>query len=164
MKKVFSIALVLALAFSFVAPVATSAQTMTFTQNLTIGSRGAEVTALQDFLKAAGFFPATQASTGYFGPITRSAVSAYQASKGITPTAGYFGPITRAQVNAGGSVMPPVTSVPGCPAGALFNYMTGAACSTVTTPVTPGLTGVEGSLDVRLSPTPSDNSNVQTQN
>jgi peptidoglycan hydrolase-like protein with peptidoglycan-binding domain len=163
MKKVFSIALVLALAFSFVAPVATSAQTMTFTQNLTIGSRGAEVTALQDFLKAAGFFPATQASTGYFGPITRSAVSAYQASKGITPTAGYFGPITRAQVNAGGSVMPPVTSVPGCPAGALFNYMTGAACSTVTTPVTPGLTGVEGTLDTRLATTPTDNSNVRTQ-
>lgn len=73
--------------------------TMTFTRDLTIGSTGADVTALQNWLISRGFsIPA--GATGYFGVQTRGAVAAYQASAGITPTAGYFGPITRSRVNA----------------------------------------------------------------
>lgn len=72
--------------------------TYTFTRDLTIGSTGADVTALQTWLLARGYsIPA--GATGYFGTQTRAAVSAYQAANGIYPTAGYFGPITRAHVN-----------------------------------------------------------------
>lgn len=72
-----------------------------FTMDLTIGSTGAEVTALQNWLISKGFaIPA--GATGYFGTQTQSALAAYQASVGISPAAGYFGPITRAKVNAAG--------------------------------------------------------------
>jgi len=64
-----------------------------FTMDLGVGSRGAEVTALQNKL---GVAPAT----GYFGPLTKAAVQQYQASKGISAT-GFVGPLTRAALNAG---------------------------------------------------------------
>jgi peptidoglycan hydrolase-like protein with peptidoglycan-binding domain len=73
----------------------------TFTMDLTLGSSGAEVTALQNFLIAGGYsIPA--GATGYFGAQTQAALAAYQAANGISPAAGYFGPITRAKVNAAG--------------------------------------------------------------
>lgn len=187
MKKVFSMALAIALAFSVVAPVATSAQSMTyaFNTNLTMGSRGADVVMLQSFLESKGLItiPAGVAK-GYFGALTRSAVVAYQISKGITPAAGYFGPLTRASANADGSSMTTTTTnVAGCPAGAMYNYMTGASCATTTTTVagcpagalfssvtgaacstttTLTNTGVEGNLDVRLAAAPANNANIQT--
>ncbi|HEX7651146.1 MAG TPA: peptidoglycan-binding protein [Candidatus Paceibacterota bacterium] len=72
---------------------------MTFTADLTIGSTGADVTALQNWLIAKGYsIPA--GATGYFGAQTQSALAAYQAANGISPAAGYFGPVTRAKVNA----------------------------------------------------------------
>ncbi|HEY1037691.1 MAG TPA: peptidoglycan-binding domain-containing protein [Candidatus Paceibacterota bacterium] len=186
MNKTFATVLALALAFSFAAPVANvaSAQVVSFNTNLTVGSRGADVTALQAFLQAKGFFPATQAVTAYFGPLTRSAVAAYQSAKGITPAAGYFGPITRAAVTADAAGTTPVSTVPGCVAGALFSATTGQPCTTTpvstvpgcvagaayssttgqpcTSTTTPVLTGTEGVVDVLLAPTPSNNSNVQT--
>jgi peptidoglycan hydrolase-like protein with peptidoglycan-binding domain len=70
----------------------TSSASVTFTRDLTVGSSGADVTALQN---AIGVSPAT----GYFGSITKAAVMAYQASKGI-PSTGYVGPLTRASLNA----------------------------------------------------------------
>lgn len=77
---------------------------VTFTRDLTLGSTGADVTALQNWLISKGFTIAAGA-TGYFGAQTQAAVAKYQASVGISPAAGYFGPITRAKVNAsaGGS-------------------------------------------------------------
>ena len=69
---------------------------VTFTSNLTVGSKGAEVTALQNFLIGKGY---NTLATGYFGPMTKAALAAYQTAKGITPAAGYFGPMTRASVN-----------------------------------------------------------------
>ncbi|MFA5130513.1 MAG: peptidoglycan-binding protein [Patescibacteria group bacterium] len=48
---------------------------------LKYGMRSDDVKTLQDALKAAGFFPKSVASTGYYGPITRRAVNAYLASK-----------------------------------------------------------------------------------
>ena len=76
----------------------TTIATYTFTRDLTIGSTGADVMALQNALMARGYsIPA--GPTTYFGIQTRAAVSAYQAANGIQPTAGYFGPITRAHIN-----------------------------------------------------------------
>jgi peptidoglycan hydrolase-like protein with peptidoglycan-binding domain len=73
-----------------------STASVTFTRDLTIGSQGADVSALQNAL---GVSPAT----GYFGSITKAAVQKYQASKGIATT-GYVGPLTRASLNGSGSV------------------------------------------------------------
>ncbi|HYC83074.1 MAG TPA: peptidoglycan-binding protein [Candidatus Paceibacterota bacterium] len=70
-----------------------------FTRSLTIGSRGADVTQLQNFLISKGMsVPA--GATGYFGAQTKAALAAYQAANGIAPAAGYFGPVTMAHVNA----------------------------------------------------------------
>ena len=85
----------------------TSAAVAVFKSDLTIGSLGSEVKALQQFLNAHGY---TVAATGpgssgsettMFGSLTRAAVIKYQKAKGITPAVGYFGPKTRAAVNAG---------------------------------------------------------------
>ena len=72
---------------------------MTFSKDLTLGSSGADVTALQNWLISKGHTIAAGA-TGYFGAQTKSAVAAWQASAGITPAAGYFGPKSRAVANA----------------------------------------------------------------
>lgn len=67
-----------------------------FTQFLSLGSTGEEVTLLQQKLKSLGFFTGT--ATGYFGPATESAVSKYQAAHSI-PVRGYVGPDTRSALN-----------------------------------------------------------------
>jgi hypothetical protein len=69
-----------------------------FTMDQTMGSKGAEVTALQNFLIGKGHAIAAGA-TGYFGAQSQAALAAFQSANGITPAAGYFGPITRAKVN-----------------------------------------------------------------
>lgn len=167
MKKFVTAVIAFALALSVVAPVAASAQTTasyTFNTNLTVGARGADVVALQSFLESKGLLtiPAGTAK-GYFGGLTKSAVAAYQSMKGITPAAGYFGPITRAAVNAEGST-PTTPATPGCPAGAMYNSMTGMPCSTTSTPTTPGLSNVEGTVELKAAPTPANNSNITSQN
>ncbi|CAN5754197.1 hypothetical protein BH11PAT2_BH11PAT2_01970 [soil metagenome] len=78
-----------------------SLPTTGFARDLTVGSRGDDVTALQTLLIQKNTGPATLAlgnagATGYFGAITRAALAEYQAAHSITPPAGYFGPITRA--------------------------------------------------------------------
>ena len=83
----------------------------TFTQNLTLGSKGAEVKTLQQYLNANG---AQVAATGagspgnestYFGPATKAALAKWQAAHGVTPASGYFGALTRAKiVSLGGGV------------------------------------------------------------
>ncbi|MDO8579347.1 MAG: peptidoglycan-binding domain-containing protein [bacterium] len=97
-----------------------STATTTFTRDLTVGSSGADVTALQNVV---GVSPAT----GYFGSITKAAVQAYQASKGIITT-GYVGPLTRAALN--GSVTTTTTTT---------TTTTGGATGVINT-------GVEGSI------------------
>lgn len=77
----------------------TATASVTFTRDLTIGSSGADVTALQNWLISKGHTIAAGA-TGYFGAQTQAALAAYQAANGISPAAGYFGPVTRAKVNA----------------------------------------------------------------
>ncbi len=68
-----------------------------FTKDLTIGSTGSEVTALQNALKTGGYMTAN--ATGYFGSLTQTAVIAWQKAAGVTPAAGYFGAKSRAAFN-----------------------------------------------------------------
>lgn len=104
----------------------------TFTRDLYVGVSGSDVTVLQQYLEARGFFvlPAS-ASYGYFGSITEAAVKQWQASVGL-PSTGYFGPLSRAEVGgaAGGTTGGGTTGGP-CGAGQAFNYLTGQACGGV---------------------------------
>ena len=54
-------------------------------RNYQLGETGPEVIALQDFLRAKGFFSLPQ-STGYFGEVTQKALRAYTESLGKTVT------------------------------------------------------------------------------
>src|SRR3990167_868550 len=63
-----------------------------FTRNLTIGSRGTDVTELQKLLSEQGLLNAE--STGYFGTLTKEAVQKFQRARGISDT-GYVGTLTR---------------------------------------------------------------------
>jgi hypothetical protein len=70
-----------------------------FSQDLYYGMNSSEVECLQQFLANLGndIYP-EKLVTGYFGPLTQSAVQRYQAFKGIIVT-GYFGPLTRTAAN-----------------------------------------------------------------
>lgn len=76
-----------------------SSSSYNFAKNLTLGSKGADVTALQNVLISGGFLKIS-APTAYFGPLTKTAVIAWQAANGISPTSGYVGPLSRAKLNA----------------------------------------------------------------
>jgi peptidoglycan hydrolase-like protein with peptidoglycan-binding domain len=73
--------------------------------SMTKGSRGNDVSTLQQFLISQNKGPATQAlseagATAYFGVLTRAALAEFQATVGISPALGNFGPITRAYLMA----------------------------------------------------------------
>ena len=150
------VALALVLGVSVVGAQTTTTTTTTsssasFTRNLTIGSTGADVSALQAILIANGRLNIA-APTGYFGMLTKNALASWQASVGITPAVGYFGPITRAYLatHSTGSTTTTTSTVPGCAPGAMFSSTTGARCSgstTSTTTTSPGLSGGETSLE-----------------
>lgn len=67
------------------------------TQNLRFGSRGPQVAALQMRLRALGYFNGP--ITGFYGPLTRNAVRAFQRAHGVSAT-GTVGPLTRAVLNS----------------------------------------------------------------
>lgn len=73
-----------------------------FTRDLQVGSTGDDVKCLQQYLNASGYKVASSGvgspgnETTYFGGLTKAAVAAWQAAKGISPAAGYFGPKSRA--------------------------------------------------------------------
>lgn len=67
-----------------------------FGTNLTVGSRGTDVSTLQRFLISKGYI--LYGATGYFGQQTAAALRQYQATNGINEN-GFFGPLTRAHVN-----------------------------------------------------------------
>jgi peptidoglycan hydrolase-like protein with peptidoglycan-binding domain len=75
-----------------------SAQTSAFSRDLTIGSTGTDVSALQQVLATAGTF--NMPPTGFFGAITKAALASWQASKGL-PATGFFGPMSRAALSIG---------------------------------------------------------------
>jgi hypothetical protein len=119
----------------------------TFTRDLTVGSTGEDVRQLQVLLNSQGHMVASTGAgspgneSTYFGALTRAAVSAYQAANGISPTAGYFGPITRASVHSKMATAPTTPADP-------------------TTPTAP-VGQEEGTLVVKLNPTPPNNVNVK---
>jgi hypothetical protein len=118
---------------------------VTFTRALTVGSTGEDVKCLQVLLNANGYTLATTGAgspgmeTSYFGPITLTAVRAFQVAKGWTP-ANQVGPLTRAALNAliGTTPVTPVTTLPvGCTSTSGFSPVTGVSCATGTTVVVP---------------------------
>src|SRR4051812_39585312 len=117
-RKIVAGLLSIAMVLTLVVGLSATASAATYTRSLTVGSRGADVTALQTMLADGGFLSVSP--TGYFGSLTKRALAQWQASVGITPAVGYFGPITRAYVASNGnSNVPPVAgNTAGCPAGA----------------------------------------------
>lgn len=140
LKKTISAVAGVSLVLSFAFALTVSAAT--FSRNLTVGSRGADVMDLQKTLNAAGFAVSASGAgsvgneTTYFGPATRAALAKFQASKGISPAVGYFGPLTRANVNALATATTPTT--PTNPIG-----------TTPTTPVVSVGTGLAVSVPVQ---------------
>jgi hypothetical protein len=89
-----------------------STSSYSFTRDLTVGSKGADVTALQQILVSGGYLKMpTGVAYGYFGSLTKTAVAAWQKAAGV-PNTGYFGPKSRAAI---ASTAPggPVVVVPG---------------------------------------------------
>ncbi len=112
------------------------------TSTLRVGSRGAQVTELQNALNVS---PAT----GYFGAKTKAAVKAFQTANGFTAD-GVFGRISRSALVGGGSVSGNFPS--GCQSAAGFSPTTGLACNSVN--ATPGTPVVQsGPVSVALAMT-----------
>lgn len=85
------------LALALILPSHTNAALLT--QELELGSTGAQVTALQTFLSNDSALYPEGLVTGYFGPLTEAAVKRYQTRNGITAV-GRVGPVTLASINA----------------------------------------------------------------
>ena len=69
---------------------------LTLTRSLSRGARGDDVTALQSYLEARGYLTIPfGVAKGYFGPLTKAAVTMFQKDVGIDPI-GIVGPLTRA--------------------------------------------------------------------
>jgi len=76
-----------------------------YNTDLSFGSTGLDVEALQMFLIGKSTGPAAQALavrgvTGIFGALTQAALAEYQNSAGISPANGVFDAATRAVLNA----------------------------------------------------------------
>lgn len=79
------------------------ALTLNLYRNLNDAATGGQVSALQRFLAAQGYY---QPVTGYFGPLTFTNVAHFQQGRGIVSTGG-VGPLTRAAIQqlCGGTVV-----------------------------------------------------------
>lgn len=99
--------------------------------DLTLGSSGAAVVALQKYLIAAAkdgaaMRLASAGATGNFGPITQAALVEFQVAVGISPASGYYGATTRAFIESHPisgivSPTPPApTGIPSSTSGALL--------------------------------------------
>ncbi len=69
------------------------------TTQLGIGSHGAQVTELQNFLATNPLIYPQGTVTGYYGALTAAAVVQYQLAYNISPV-GTVGPVTRASINS----------------------------------------------------------------
>lgn len=75
----------------------TTVECPTFSRGFGLGMRGADVTNIQNMLIEQKYLNAQ--ATGYFGPLTRSAMMKFQNDKGISAT-GYFGQLSMAHANS----------------------------------------------------------------
>lgn len=82
----------------FLFPTLAFAQT-TFDTNVSYGSTGSDVSALQEFLVTQHLLD-PQFVTGNFYSLTLNAVKAFQTAESISPVSGYVGPITRETINS----------------------------------------------------------------
>jgi hypothetical protein len=154
MKKVLIATGVAVLAFASIA----SAQGLVFNTNLTVGSTGPDVANLQTWLINNGFsipsIASGAAAKGYFGAQTKTAVMAFQASRGI-PNTGFVGPLTRAAL--GGSAPVGTPAPVGCPVGYNCTPVGGGTPAPVVTGGTEGeLTNFDTLGDVESSVEESD--------
>jgi peptidoglycan hydrolase-like protein with peptidoglycan-binding domain len=99
MKRFYTRALGVALAASSIAALGVPAVQAAIDRELGIGSRGTEVTELQQFLATNNAIYPAALITGYFGGMTRDAVVQLQAAYGIAQV-GRVGPQTLAKINA----------------------------------------------------------------
>jgi hypothetical protein len=115
-----------------------SALAYDFTRGLTVGSTGADVMALQQYLNGAGSkvsdtgagSPGSEST--YFGTKTKAAVAKWQTANGVAPAVGYFGSISKAKyVALTGGVSGSFPA--GCTSTSGFSTVSGVSCSTVVT-------------------------------
>lgn len=89
--------------FDITQPYYISATHYTFNTNLVFGGFSQDISDLQKVLQQEGCFPATAQATGYYGPITASAVLAFRLKYGVSsandPLGHNVGPLTRATLN-----------------------------------------------------------------
>jgi hypothetical protein len=142
---------------------------VTFTRVLSLGSEGADVSALQQILKSAGFYT-YPTITGYFGPLTEKALAAYQTTHGLDPV-GYTGPKTRALLNGvagalgSGSAAQPAAVSPSAssPSGPATTATAAPPESTPLFPIAPGYGGGGGvTTPPTISGTPSNSTSSAT--
>src|SRR3989338_7377014 len=92
--------------------------TLTSSGDLTLGSKGAAVKALQQYLNANGAQVSASGAgspgneTEFFGLFTKAALAKWQAANGVSPAAGYFGPRTRAKMAGPTAALPTSDGVP----------------------------------------------------
>lgn len=87
-----------------------------------MGSSGADVRALQQWLNGQGFQVAASGAgspgneSEYFGSLTRAALAKWQAANSVSPAVGYFGPITRSRISSVAGAPAPAPGAPQLPA------------------------------------------------
>ncbi|MBI3442714.1 MAG: peptidoglycan-binding protein [Candidatus Sungbacteria bacterium] len=116
----------------------------TFARNLKVGSRGDDVTCLQNALIEGGYLNVT--ATGYFGSLTKAGVVAWQRAAGVSPTSGYFGLKSRAAYSSQVAATPATPATPGTPATPV-TPATPATPGTPATPAAPVASGLTVMLD-----------------
>ncbi len=164
--KILAVAFVVAMALTI-----TTVASAAINTNLTVGSTGADVVALQTTLVSGGYLTMPAGvSMGYFGAATKAAVIKYQVANGITPAAGFVGSITRGALNgapAAGALCPNgktlasnCSTAPGAAAGALCpNGMTLASnCMSAPGASNGSLNGGAGSATVTKTATDVESS------
>jgi len=92
-----ALTLMITVLFVMIIPSVTNAQDLY--RQLQVGSRGADVSELQTFLATDPSIYPQGLVTGYFGSLTKAAVSNFQARNGIQ-VVGRVGPITMAAINS----------------------------------------------------------------
>lgn len=133
--------------------------TSSFTLDLKVGSKGAEVKNLQKVLNADSRTQIASSGAGspgnessFFGALTKAAVMKYQIIKGVSAT-GMVDAATRAVLNAVSSSS--ASSVSSAAASSVASSAASSASSVATV-------GTEGLITTKLSATPSDDANVRS--
>lgn len=87
-------------------PGGATATACTFSNDLTVGSKGDAVKCLQQYLNDGGYPVAASGAgskgneTTYYGSLTAAAVAKWQAANSLSPAVGYFGPKSRAKYSS----------------------------------------------------------------